>query len=161
MSKDIFLISNAGWHNTNLKAIYSVEINELKTELHHATRRMETQLNDSKEKQTLILEKIDSLDDSLTEVAKSEPMLGQLKEILDAITIASDTMKVAKILENLRFSSMDDRFQTVRGSAPDTFEWIFDEPDLLIQKQPDLAISFPEWLRSGSGIFHIQGSKSK
>lgn len=66
-------------------------------------------------------------------------------------------MKVTKILQHLSFPSMNDRFRTVRDSAPDTFNWIFDEPDVLLQKQPELAISFPEWLRAGSGVFHIQG----
>jgi hypothetical protein len=46
----------------------------------------------------------------LTGVAKSEPLLEQLKGILDAIIEASNWMKVTKILENLRFHSMNDKF---------------------------------------------------
>ena len=52
---------------------------------------------------------------------------------------------------------MDERFQDVCKAAEETFKWIFEDPDLVTSKNPELRIPFLEWLESGSGIFHISG----
>jgi hypothetical protein len=90
-------------------------------------------------------------------MTKTEPVLEQLRTIYDAVTGASDGMRVIRLLEILRFPSMDDRFHNVKDSAPDTFEWLFDKPEFLLNEQPGLTISFSDWLKTGSGIFYIKG----
>jgi len=111
----------------------------------------------SGEQQDLMLESLYTLDSHLSDVAKTEPILEQLKTIHDAITGASDGMRVIRLLDILRFPSMNDRFNNVKDSAPDTFEWLFENPEILLKEQADLRISFPDWLKTGSGIFHIEG----
>jgi len=42
-------------------------------------------------------------------------------------------------------------------SAPSTFRWLFDESQELLRQEKDLQISFKDWLRHGSGVFHVSG----
>jgi len=81
----------------------------------------------------------------------------QLSEIHDTVRQAVDTENIAKLLDALRFPTMNERFRTVHGPAPRTFEWIFGGLDEIRTDEPQLNISFSEWLESGSGIFHIIG----
>jgi len=66
-------------------------------------------------------------------------------------------VKDGLVLEALHFESLGQRFEEVIDSHAGTFEWMFDNPDSVRSKEPTLAISFPEWLRRGSDIFHITG----
>lgn len=134
-----------------------VDVGKLKTQLQYASQRMESQMQHAGEQQGLMLESLYTLDSHLRDVAKTEPVLEQLRTIYDAVTGASDGMRVIRLLEILRFPSMNDRFHNVKDSAPDTFEWLFDNPEFLLKEQPGLAISFSDWLETGSGIFHIEG----
>ena len=60
----------------------------------------------SGEQQDLMLESLHTLDSHLSDVAKTEPVLKQLRTIYDAVTGASDGMKVIRLLEILRFPSI-------------------------------------------------------
>lgn len=88
---------------------------------------------------------------------RSEIVPGQRQTIIESMKQASEAIKTTAILQNLQFPSMNDRFRNVRDSAPNTFRWIFEDPQRLLSKEPELHISFTKWLRSGSGIFHIAG----
>lgn len=81
----------------------------------------------------------------------------QLRSIIEFMEQASETMKITGILKSLHFSSMNDRFRHVQDSAPDTFGWLFEDSEKLLSMEPDLKISFKEWLRSGRDIFHFSG----
>lgn len=81
----------------------------------------------------------------------------QLGKILKVFTEAGDAITEKNILNSLAFASMDSRFISVHDAEVDTFDWIFDQPDKVLAREPDLTLTFPNWLKSGSGIFHIVG----
>lgn len=57
------------------------------------------------------------------------------------------------ILRALRFDTIDHRFEEVKKEHRETFDWIFHDSS----SEADGAVSFVEWLRSGSDVFHIEG----
>ncbi|KAI8627405.1 hypothetical protein F5Y19DRAFT_477620 [Xylariaceae sp. FL1651] len=61
------------------------------------------------------------------------------------------------ILQLLDFPNLGSRFEEVVTQEEGTLEWIFAEPEVALQKEPQLATTFPDWLESGDGIFHICG----
>ncbi|TGJ87890.1 hypothetical protein E0Z10_g860 [Xylaria hypoxylon] len=61
------------------------------------------------------------------------------------------------ILQLLDFPTLKSRFEDVLTEEEGTFEWIFTQPDVVLEKEPELATTFPDWLESGDGIFHICG----
>jgi hypothetical protein len=60
-----------------------------------------------------------------------------------------------RILDAIQFENMDLRFENV-FTATDTFQWCLHRTEVP-DSQPDLKISFPDWLAKGKGIFHISG----
>ncbi|KAI3325856.1 hypothetical protein HD806DRAFT_425863 [Xylariaceae sp. AK1471] len=61
------------------------------------------------------------------------------------------------ILQLLDFPNLGSRFEDIGTQEEGTFEWIFIKPEVAFEKEPRLAITFPGWLESGDGIFHICG----
>jgi hypothetical protein len=61
------------------------------------------------------------------------------------------------ILQVLEMPTVHTRFDSVATQKEGTFEWIFTEPDIVFEKEPHLTTTFPDWLKSGDGIFHICG----
>lgn len=61
------------------------------------------------------------------------------------------------ILKLLYLPNLESRFDEVVTQAEGTFEWIFTDPEAVRQIEPELTTTFPEWLESGDGIFHICG----
>ncbi len=62
------------------------------------------------------------------------------------------------ILEALRFEKMDERFEDVKSEHAKTFEWIFTSQGKETQlEDPTTQPPFIQWLKHGSGIFHIEG----
>jgi hypothetical protein len=117
-----------------------------------------TQLEASRMQQSAISQTLLSMEARLSSVALTpESLLEQLKAVIDPMKQASDSMKIITVLQNLQFPTMNDRFRSVIDSAPKTFSWIFDDPERLLREEKALNISFTDWLRSGSGIFHIVG----
>jgi hypothetical protein len=45
----------------------------------------------------------------------------------------------------------------VKIAEKGTFSWIFTSPETMREKEDQLSITLPDWLRTGSGIFHITG----
>jgi len=80
-----------------------------------------------------------------------------LQDILRTITEAEDAIIEKQILTSLAFADMDSRFISIHDAEIDTFDWIFNRPEEVLALEPGLIVSFPDWLRSGSGIFHIVG----
>ena len=99
--------------------------------------------------------KIQQLDELLR--TSTADLHGQLEELLTAFKGAQDEITEKKILKGLAFADMDARFISVHDAERDTFDWIFNDPTSLLAKEPGLTISFADWLKSGSGIFHIVG----
>jgi NACHT domain len=106
-------------------------------------------------KTSQISNKLEDLDDSLKN--RTDTVLEQLETLLATFQEAQDEIKKKYILKSLAFADMDARFHTIHAAEPETFDWIFDNPDMLFEKESSLAINFTDWLKSGSGIFHIVG----
>jgi len=102
-----------------------------------------------------ICRRIDHFDDRLR--TSTDDLQQKLELLSAAFREAQDAIKERRILQALVFTDMDARFISIHQAERDTFGWIFDKPQELLEKEPDLIISFTDWLRSGSGIFHIVG----
>ncbi|KAI1085254.1 hypothetical protein F5B20DRAFT_136672 [Whalleya microplaca] len=58
---------------------------------------------------------------------------------------------------NLEYAQPNPRYDDVLDAAPNTFEWIFREPETLKRLEPLLQTTFVDWLRHGQGVFHVVG----
>jgi hypothetical protein len=58
------------------------------------------------------------------------------------------------ILESLRYPNMTDRYEDLVEAHPQTFDWVFREPN---QDEERPWSSFGQWLREGKGIYWING----
>lgn len=80
-------------------------------------------------------------------------LVGHLSEKLNAF---QDRMQCANrqrgILRALQFDKMNERFEDVKKERDETFEWIYQESTGENDNLP-----FIEWLRSGDGVFHVEG----
>jgi hypothetical protein len=77
----------------------------------------------------------------------------------DIILLNSDEAQLRRVaedavLENFRFLTMSDRREEVAEAHHATFEWIFRKSS---STKPCLQGSFLDWLRSGDGIYWING----
>ncbi|KAI0845997.1 hypothetical protein F5Y00DRAFT_272367 [Daldinia vernicosa] len=85
----------------------------------------------------------------------------QFQEILSLCYRAQDIQKLGVILGKLRKyqngTQPNPRYDEVHDNFANTFEWIFSEPQKLFEAEPDLKMSFTDWLCDGEGIFHILG----
>lgn len=102
-----------------------------------------------------ISKRIDLLNESLQTNADGSQQ--KLETLLEACREAQDIVMEKQILQALVFTDMDARFISIHQAERDTFRWILENPHDLLEKEPALIISFTDWLRSGSGIFHIVG----
>lgn len=85
---------------------------------------------------------------------REEPSVESTKQTFqDALDMVRDGV----ILEMLHFSNLGRRFEDLRNAHEGTFDWIFSNPEMVLKKEPGLGITFPAWLQTGSGIFHIAG----
>ncbi|KAH8887584.1 hypothetical protein GQ53DRAFT_872828 [Thozetella sp. PMI_491] len=133
------------------------DVIKMRRDLGYTSRQIEQHMGQSKQQVSLVLDKLGTLDDYLKAVSDSRPILQQLEKLLHAANDARQAVVVTQILDNLHFPTMNDRFRAVRDSAEDTFGWIYDEPELLKERQVGLEITFSDWLKFGAGIFHIEG----
>ena len=67
-----------------------------------------------------------------------------------------EAMNRERILKGLEFQDMEARFVEVSKAAEETFEWCVHDSEVP-ESSPDLQISFRNWLRKGTGVFHISG----
>ncbi|KAK0716338.1 hypothetical protein B0H67DRAFT_667139, partial [Lasiosphaeris hirsuta] len=132
----------------------------LRTSLAIATKieltNMRQQLNLADEKQAAIAQKLDTVGSA---IEKTSDLLSVIKE---ASTLSEESwMALGQgiILRGLRRNSlvMNSRFEMIRDPAATTFAWILDKPDALLTKHPGLKMNFTDWLKSGSGVFHVVG----
>ncbi|KAH6640347.1 hypothetical protein F5144DRAFT_589840 [Chaetomium tenue] len=134
------------------------DIARLSEQLGGVHQKIEKHARQSSSQVLFISEKLRVLSSSLDGAAQSGPVLEQLREVLGAATEAAEAFKVIQVLDNLHFPTMKERFANVSGTAPDTFDWIFDEDsETFLDRQPGSKIAFRDWLRSGTGIFHVEG----
>jgi len=66
-------------------------------------------------------------------------------------------VKDGLILEALYLPGLRQRFDDLQDPHEGTFSWIFNSPKAIHAKEPNLITTFPDWLSSGSGIFHVAG----
>ena len=91
----------------------------------------------------------------------SEADIAQLSKRLDLLSsklssLENHARSIAAeqaVLDTLRFRQMGERFAQVVGSAPKTFDWIFEGSDSNRQRESH----FTDWLQSKSGVFWIKG----
>ncbi|KAK3328565.1 hypothetical protein B0T19DRAFT_424926 [Cercophora scortea] len=102
------------------------------------------------------------LDTMGKQVQSSLDMTTLLVEITQCLKVSEEALKSMNqdaIRRALRPASADSRFEEISEAESKTFSWIFeailpshDEPD---ESKP--TANFPNWLRHGSGVFHIAG----
>ena len=126
-------------------------------ELGDVRQKIEKHARQSSSQVLLISEKLRVLSSSLDGAVQSGPVLEQLREVLGAATEATEAFKMIQIIDNLHFPTMKERFSNVNGPARNTFDWIFEDSETFLDKQPGSKIALRDWLRSGSGIFHVEG----
>ena len=83
--------------------------------------------------------------------------INQLRRISGQLAENIEASIINQILSELDFPARHHRFDAVSCSAQQTFAWIFDDSCYQLLQQSGLEVSFPDWLRSGSGVFHIAG----
>jgi hypothetical protein len=117
---------------------------------------MQSKLEGVDMKSTQISSKLKQLDGRLKE--STTGMQEQLKALLATFQEAQDSIKEKLILKSLTFDDMEGRYRAVLPAEKDTFEWIFDDRGEIIDNEPpSIVTGFTDWLKSGSGIFHIVG----
>ncbi|KAK3356858.1 hypothetical protein B0T25DRAFT_140589 [Lasiosphaeria hispida] len=133
---------------TGIVSLLSTATHQNITDMQVTLRRMGVQ-------QDSISHKLQMLGDQLR--TSTADLHGQLGDILEVLTEAGDAIMEKKILNSLAFADMDSRFISVHDAEKDTFNWIFDRPEEVLAREPGLTVTFPDWLKSGSGVFHIVG----
>lgn len=105
------------------------------------------------------VEKLDALKVHLGRVTTPDEILEAIKAINttshEAMEIITHDLLVQSIRS--RYPSARARFKSVSQAESGTFSWILEDPDRLLKMEPELHVSFTEWLASGSGVFHIAG----
>ncbi|KAH6981754.1 hypothetical protein BKA56DRAFT_672555 [Ilyonectria sp. MPI-CAGE-AT-0026] len=105
------------------------------------------------------VEKLDALKVHLDRVTAPDEILEAIKAINttshEAMEIITQDLLVQSIRS--RYPSARARFESVSRAESGTFSWILEDPDRLLEMEPELHISFTEWLASGLGVFHIAG----
>lgn len=123
--------------------------------LSETVRSMQVELEKVGMKTSSISNKLEELDDRLEN--STDNVLDRLQALLATFQEAQDKIKEKYILKSLAFADMDARFHTIHAAEPETFDWIFNDPDMLLERERRLTTNFTKWLKSGSGIFHIVG----
>ncbi|KAI1467827.1 uncharacterized protein F4812DRAFT_427711 [Daldinia caldariorum] len=86
----------------------------------------------------------------------------QFQQVLSLCRRAQEIRKLDEVFRELseyhkEGTQLNPRYNEVHENLIDTFEWIYDDPQRLFEVEPDLKVSFADWLREGEGIFHILG----
>ncbi|KAI1741493.1 hypothetical protein F4680DRAFT_66370 [Xylaria scruposa] len=121
------------------------------TGVHDALRQLET-ITQTNFQMKAILEDVNAqiqllgVTDSLTENGVTAGMEEIKQVVIDRV-----------ILQLLDFPGLGSRFDDVVTQEEGTFEWIFTDPETIFRSHPHLRTTFPEWLESGDGIFHVCG----
>jgi hypothetical protein len=84
------------------------------------------------------------------DLEKTEKMISQFQATKEKL------QKEKKILDSLRFETMDDRYHNITQAHRKTFDWIF-QPESFPSSDPRSAIGFKYWLLSGNGTFWVSG----
>lgn len=123
------------------------------------SQRIEEQTRQSNTQASFLLGKLRILSSSVHRASESQfpPALDQLRDIHSAAVEASEAWKIVQILDHLHFPTMKERFANISGPAQGTFDWIFEDSEAFVEKQPGSEMSFRDWLGAGSGIFHVEG----
>ncbi|KAI1658181.1 hypothetical protein F4813DRAFT_395898 [Daldinia decipiens] len=94
-------------------------------------------------------------------VSTNNDLRNQFQQVLDLCRHAQEIQKINEVFKELseyhNGTQLNPRYDEVHNNLANTFEWIFYEPKRLFEVEPDLKISFTDWLRNGYGIFHILG----
>ncbi|KAI1081913.1 hypothetical protein F5B20DRAFT_533601, partial [Whalleya microplaca] len=112
-----------------------------------------------------------ALRSSLDSKQDSQASLSHIQTILDITQDAISRMHQSKVIDALRFPSMNERFQDVGPADKVTFSWVFatqtdvneDHKNekwpqrLLLDRQARARDTFIDWLRDRGGIFHVSG----
>ncbi|KAF5005017.1 hypothetical protein FDECE_8542 [Fusarium decemcellulare] len=103
---------------------------------------------------------LSSIDRNLTnlkDTAQWEQGASPTQDRTQSFRDAQEAVADGMVLQLLHFPNFGQRFQEVRDRHESTFSWMFDDPQHVRTLEPELHITLPDWLREGSGIFHIAG----
>ncbi|KAK0664531.1 hypothetical protein QBC41DRAFT_376297 [Cercophora samala] len=81
----------------------------------------------------------------------------ELRGLVHSMRQTTDDVKIASILQALHFDTIHRRFREVADSEIGTFGWIINDPTRQMKLQDELKVAFPDWLKTGEGVFHIAG----
>jgi len=107
--------------------------------------------------QTKISQSLDDISGQLQSCSDIQNLVAGIQNSLVISEGALEEMNHHAILQALRPVSAGTRFDEIHDPDADTFEWIFQDPQKLVKLEPKLECSLPDWLRNGSGVFHIAG----
>lgn len=71
----------------------------------------------------------------------------------DVIERANHPAVTRRIIDSLWFTRMSDRYEDIKPSFQNTFEWIFSEGNGAVSS----SCTFMEWISSGSGVYWVSG----
>ncbi|KAI2617243.1 hypothetical protein GGS26DRAFT_412813 [Hypomontagnella submonticulosa] len=155
-------------------AVKKSEIYQLRDQLEQSASRMTSlvaattrsdvaqimaRLEQTRMNHELFTQKLDGLKAQLDKVASHEELLEAITSIGAVSHDAMEEVNQYHIVQSLhsRFPTAKARFDAVDSAEAGTFSWIFEDPESLLDLEPDLEVDLPEWLSSGLGVFHIAG----
>ena len=127
------------------------------------------QLLDASDKvQAQLAAKLQAIGEELPRLIENLKLLEMIEA---AITLSEDSFNAinhAAILRALRPATADKRFEEINDLAASTFSWILDGPQSLSDVnseasqleyalKSEVSSKFTDWLKAGSGVFHIVG----
>lgn len=115
---------------------------------------MKQSLSNVGKNQSEVMEKLSSISE---EVSNYNNIFLDMSRLIAVFEEAQDSVNHAAIIRGLKPLSAHTRESEINRHHRKTFEWII-EPEYESQGQPDLHnISFVDWLKHGSGVFHFAG----
>jgi ABC-type bacteriocin/lantibiotic exporter with double-glycine peptidase domain len=115
---------------------------------------MKQSLSNVGKNQSEVMEKLSSIS---KEVSNHNDIFLDMSRLIAVFEEAQDSINHAAIIRALKPLSAHTRESEINRHHRKTFEWII-EPECESQGQPDLhSISFVDWLKHGSGVFHFAG----
>lgn len=105
------------------------------------------------------MEKLNSLKAHLDRATAPNKILEAIKAINTTSHEAMESITQDLLVQSIRsrYPAAKARLESVSQAESGTFSCILEDPDRLLDMEPELHVSFTEWLASGLGVFHIAG----
>ncbi|KAF8850535.1 hypothetical protein BDZ45DRAFT_696655 [Acephala macrosclerotiorum] len=133
------------------QSVFSSDLEEQILTVSRMLDRMEVVVVEQHDKTRAIV--VDLLQQTLGSVVQDPE--SRIQKVMDDIQDEEDRLRTAvgkQILKSLYFLTIMGRQEAIPEAHAKTFDWIFQEPT-----SQEMEDSFVEWLKSGSGIYWING----